>query len=226
MSEVLLVGGFEPFSTTDWPGKLCAVVFVQGCPWRCGYCHNPGLQPRQRPEGTPHWRDILVFLEHRRGLLDGVVFSGGEPTIDPGLGDAITQVRDLGFQVGLHTAGIHTRRLISVLPQVDWIGLDLKAGEAAHDRITGVPGSARAGLDALTLVAGSGVEVEVRTTFDPGLLDDLDLLEMARTLRGTGVGQWTLQRRRWLQPEPHMAPPPSQRLLDEIGQLGLRIQLR
>lgn len=223
---MLQVGGFEPFSTTDWPGKLCAVVFVQGCPWRCGYCHNPGLQPRQRPHGAPHWSNILTFLAHRQGLLDGVVFSGGEPTIDPGLPDAIAQIRALGFQVGLHTAGVHTRRLVSVLPQVDWIGLDLKAGEAAHDRVTGVPGSAEAGLEALALVAGSGVEVEIRTTFDAELLDDSDLLEMARTVRDVGLQQWTLQRRRWLAPEPRMAPLPPPRLLDEARQLGIRIHWR
>lgn len=223
---MLQVGGFEPFSTTDWPGRLCAVVFVQGCPWRCGYCHNPGLQPRQGCGDAPGWETVLSVLERRRGLLDGVVFSGGEPTMDPGLGEAIAQVRALGFQAGLHTAGIYVERLASVLPALDWIGLDLKAGVAAHDRITGVRGSARAAMASLALVAGSGVELEVRTTIDPQLLDDAELLGMGHLLLAAGVGRWTLQRRRWLEPAPRLAPPPAPRLLDTLQALGLQLRVR
>jgi pyruvate formate lyase activating enzyme len=223
---VLRVGGFEPFSTTDWPGKLCAVVFVQGCPWRCGYCHNPGLQPRQGQDEGPDWPAILAFLGRRRGLLDGVVFSGGEPTIDPGLGEAVAQVRALGFQVGLHTAGVHTQRLASLLAHLDWIGLDLKASAAAHDRITGVRGSARAAMDSLALVARSGVELEIRTTIDPQLLDDAELLDMAPLVLGAGVRRWTLQRRRWLEPEPRLAPAPAPQLIEALQRLGLQVQVR
>ena len=78
---MLKVGGYVPFSSTDYPGKLAAVVFVQGCPWRCTYCHNPHLQPRQQPPGSPSWEQIRKRLQGRQGLLDAVVFSGGEATL-------------------------------------------------------------------------------------------------------------------------------------------------
>jgi pyruvate formate lyase activating enzyme len=75
----LKVGGFVPLSTTDFPGQLASVVFCQGCPWRCAYCHNPHLQPAPG-EALLDWRWIIARLERRRGLIDAVVFSGGEPT--------------------------------------------------------------------------------------------------------------------------------------------------
>ena len=73
---MLRVGGLTRLSASDYPGKLAAVVFCQGCAWRCGYCHNPELQPARGAYEIP-WADVLAFLEKRRGLLDAVVFSGG-----------------------------------------------------------------------------------------------------------------------------------------------------
>ena len=84
----LQVGGLVPLSTADYPDHLAAVVFCQGCPWRCPYCHNPHLLPR-RSDAPIDWADVLAFLERRRGLLEAVVFSGGEPTLQPALADAI-----------------------------------------------------------------------------------------------------------------------------------------
>ncbi len=117
----LRVGGVQRFTSIDYPGALAAVVFVQGCPWRCVYCHNPQLQSRQvpQPAPAPAWPDLLAWLGCRRGLLDAVVFSGGEPTADPALPQAVDEVRALGFRVGLHTAGMLPRRLRTLLPRLD-----------------------------------------------------------------------------------------------------------
>jgi len=177
----LRVGGFVPFSTTDYPGQLAAVVFCQGCPWRCAYCHNPHLLPVDGAEG-PAWPDILALLEKRRGLLDAVVFSGGEPTLQRGLADAMRQARAMGFRIGLHTAGIYPRRLARVLPLLDWIGLDVKAPRAAYARITGVPGSGDKPWDSLRLVLRSGVAYELRCTWPPRLLSDTELTQLADEL--------------------------------------------
>jgi anaerobic ribonucleoside-triphosphate reductase activating protein len=140
--QVLRVGGLTRCSATDYPGKLAAVVYCQGCAWRCGYCHNPELQSARGAREIP-WADVVSFLERRRGLLDAVVFSGGEPTQQPGLAAAMRQVREMGFLVGLHTAGIVPWRLEKVLPLADWVAMDAKAPFAEHERVTGVAGSAR-----------------------------------------------------------------------------------
>jgi pyruvate formate lyase activating enzyme len=159
---VLRVGGLTRCSASDYPGKLAAVVFCQGCAWRCGYCHNPELQPR-RGGGEIAWSDVLAFLERRRGLLDAVVFSGGEPTLQRGLGRAMRAVKALGFLVGLHTAGIVPRRLAEVLPLVDWVAMDAKAPFAEHARVTGVRGSGARARASRDLILASGVAAECHT---------------------------------------------------------------
>lgn len=191
----LRVGGLTPFTSIDYPGKLSAVVFVQGCPWRCGYCHNPELQPRRGAQG-PKWSELLAWLRRRVGLIDAAVFSGGEPTVDPALPRAMAEVRALGLAAGLHSAGIHARRLREVLPLADWIGLDVKASLDAPDdyeRITGVAGSARAVRTSVQAVLDAGVPYEVRTTAHPDWLDDDALLRLGDGLAALGVTHYALQ---------------------------------
>ena len=195
----LKVGGLTPFTSIDYPGQLAAVVFVQGCPWRCGYCHNPHLQPRGQDQG-PRWSEVLELLRRRAGLLDAVVFSGGEPTVDPALPQAIAEVRALGFKVGLHSAGMYTERLQAVLPLVDWVGLDIKAplaDAARHDRVTRTRHGADAVRHSLAALVqqsrATGLGYECRTTAHPALLDDAALLQLADELADAGVAQWALQ---------------------------------
>jgi pyruvate formate lyase activating enzyme len=204
---MLDVGGFVPFSTTDWPGQLVAVVFVQGCPWRCVYCHNPQLQPRRRcaqpfdvppgqtgaGPGDQSWQAVHEVLAARVGLLDGVVFSGGEPTLDPALPAAIAQVRALGYRVGLHTAGIAPERLQALLPGLDWVGLDVKTSLDDYADLTGASRSGRAARRSLALLLASGVAHELRTTYHPALQDDRCLLDLAAELQALGARHWVLQ---------------------------------
>lgn len=195
----LRIGGLTPFTTIDYPGLLSAVVFVQGCPWRCGYCHNPHLQPRTGvPDGTglPTWAAVMALLGRRSGLLDAVVFSGGEPTIDAALANAMVDVRSLGMRVGLHTAGIYPRRLEELLPLVDWIGFDVKApldAPAIHDSVTGVRDSAAPVRQSVRRVLSSGVAHEFRTTAHPALLDDECLVRIGTGLAAAGATNFALQ---------------------------------
>lgn len=189
---MLRIGGFIPFTTTDYPGKLSAVVFCQGCSWRCEYCHNPHLLPADGPE-SHIWNDILAFLEKRQGLLDAVVFSGGEPTLQGGLVTAMRKVKEMGFKIGLHSAGIYPDRLARVLPLLDWIGLDLKAPRHAYARITGVPGSGEAVFRSLGMVLAAGMEYELRCTWHPDLLSDADLEQLGQELEAVGARRLVLQ---------------------------------
>jgi len=189
---MLRVGGFTPLSTTDWPGMLAAVVFCQGCPWRCGYCHNPDLIPARGDSEIP-WDDVLAFLRRRRGLLDAVVFSGGEPTAQAGLVDAVREVRALGFKIGLHTGGMYAQRLAEVLPLVDWVGLDVKAPFADYARITRAAGYGERALAGLQQVLASGVDHEIRTTVHPALLGDTAVIGLAHDLSDLGVKRYVIQ---------------------------------
>jgi len=191
-APVLRVGGLVPFSNTDWPGRLAAVLFLQGCPWRCGYCHNPHLLAA-RGEHELDWPATLAWLETRRGLLDAVVFSGGEPTSQTELGAAIRAVREQGFAVGLHTGGAFPRRLAEIVRDVDWVGFDVKAPMVDYEAVTGVARSGIAAFASLDLLLASGVACEVRTTVHPQLTPPAALLELARELAARGIGRWVLQ---------------------------------
>lgn len=188
----LRVGGLTPLSSSDWPGMLSAVVFSQGCPWRCRYCHNPDLIPSQS-ENELAWEDVMEFLHRRLGLLDAVVFSGGEPTLQAALPDAMREVRELGFKIGLHTGGMYPKRLASVLPVVDWVGLDVKAPFEDYSRITGVKGSGEPVRQSLELLLASGVDHEVRTTVHPAQLRDQDVINLAHDLAASGVKHYAIQ---------------------------------
>jgi pyruvate formate lyase activating enzyme len=159
---VLRVGGLTRLSAADYPGKLAAVVYCQGCAWRCGYCHNPELRPARGAHQIA-WAEVLAFLERRRGLLDAVVFSGGEPTQQRGLAAAMRAVKAMGYLVGLHTAGIVPRRLAEVLPLLDWVGMDVKAPFEEHECVTGKRGSASRARASRELIRASGVACEFHT---------------------------------------------------------------
>jgi len=188
----LRVGGLVPLSTTDYPDHLSAVVFCQGCPWRCAYCHNPHLLPRRGRSEIP-WAAVLAFLERRRGLLDAVVFSGGEPTLQPALPDAMRAVKTLGFKVALHTAGIHPPRLAQVLPLLDWVGMDVKTEFHRYAELTGVPGSGERARRSMELILASGVAHEFRTTVHPALLPAPSLERVAALLAARGARHYVLQ---------------------------------
>ncbi len=180
------VGGFVPLTTVDYPGELSAVVFAQGCPWRCRYCHNPNLLPA-RADTQWRWQDVLKTLERRRGLLDAVVFSGGEPVMQSCIRDAIMQVRALGFKVGLHSAGIYPKRLAGLLPLIDWIGLDVKALPANYPGITTVHASGRAAWASVAQVLASKVAHQFRITVHPLLTPAEQVDEIERRLLDLGA---------------------------------------
>ena len=194
-ADDLQIAGLTALSTCDWPDHLAATVFLQGCPWRCGYCHNASILDPLTPGIVP-WSAVRELLDSRHGLLDGVVLSGGEPTRQIALVDAARQVHEQGFGVGLHTGGAYPGRLAAVLPHVDWVGLDIKAPAHRYRAVTGVGGpttSADAAFEALRLVLDAGVDLQVRTTVDPTVLTDDDVAELSALLADLGVRNHVLQ---------------------------------
>ncbi len=180
-------------TTIDYPGELAAVIFCQGCPWSCRYCHNGHLLSRSG-EDLVEWASVIDFLKQRQGLLDAVVFSGGEPTLQRNLKAAIQQVRAMGFKIGLHSAGAYPERLAELLPLLDWVGLDIKALPGDYDTLTGVRGSGEKAWKSLQLLVASGVAYEVRTTVHPELLPAAVLGTLESRLRAIGAANHQLQR--------------------------------
>ncbi len=190
--ELVDVGGITPFTTIDYPGQLAAVLFLQGCPWRCHYCHNSGLIHRQATPRIP-WSSVMEFLEQRKSLIDAVVFSGGEPTLQSGLRMAVRQVKHMGFKIGLHTAGIYPERLKKLLPLIDWVGLDIKASVRQYPDITGVKQSGERAWRSVRLIVESNLDYEVRTTIHPRLIDRGQLYDLIDELVDLQVTNYAIQ---------------------------------
>jgi len=193
--QTLQIAGFAPFSSVDWPGLLSATLFLQGCPWECTYCHNPAMQDT-RTAGSVSWDEVLATLRRRQGLLDAVVFSGGEPTRQRGLPAAMRVARELGFKVGLHTAGAFPGRLGELLPLADWVGIDIKAAPTAYERITSQAVSGVRAWTSLELVQRSGVDYEVRITIDPTVHTRDDVFDAVREVIRRGAKAPVLQQAR------------------------------
>lgn len=201
----LQIAGLVPLSTLDWPGKLAAVVFTQGCPWDCGYCQNPELRDPAMP-GLVEWSDVTALLSRRTGLLDGVVFSGGEATRQAALLPAIEEARAMGFAIGLHTAGAYPTALTRVLDQLDWVGIDIKALPADYGEVVGVDVGGVKAWQSLDLLmeevarrrgaSAAPLQVEVRLTVHSGSPQARDAIEIARQVHVRGVTHFALQNAR------------------------------
>lgn len=196
--EDLRIAGLTPMSGVDWPGRLVATVFLQGCPWACPYCQNYAILDPTAP-GRVAWSRVRDLLARRHGLLDGVVFSGGEATRQAALVPAAREVRQAGYAIGLHTCGAFPRRLGALLDAglLDWVGLDVKATRAHYELVAGRPGAGGRAWRALDLLlAHPGVDHEVRITVYPDGPDDA--YEVAQACRSLGVRAFALQQARSL----------------------------
>ncbi|MBP9733857.1 MAG: anaerobic ribonucleoside-triphosphate reductase activating protein [Candidatus Omnitrophica bacterium] len=190
----LPIGGMTPFTTIDFPGRLAAVLYTQGCAWRCRYCHNAHLWSFDAAGGGGMDFDgALDFLKLRRGLLDGVVFCGGEPTAHAALPDAMRAVKDLGFEAALHTTGMYPDRLTDALAWCDWVGLDIKAPFDDYPSITRAVSGGAEVRESLRRLQASGVDYETRTTVRSDLLSGEQILALAGDLRAMGVRRYVLQ---------------------------------
>ncbi|WP_457573230.1 anaerobic ribonucleoside-triphosphate reductase activating protein [Desulfolithobacter sp.] len=164
-------GGLQRFSLCDYPGKMAAVVFTQGCNFRCPFCHNGALLPSRNPGQEIGKADILAFLHKRRGLLEGVVISGGEPTLHPDLAEFCRTVRDMGFLVKLDTNGSRPWVLEDLLVDnlVDFIAMDVKAIPERYHVLAGVPVEPSRIMSSIGIISRAGIPAMFRTTWVNGL---------------------------------------------------------
>lgn len=198
-NQTILIGDVEPFSIVDFPEHIAAVVFLQGCPWKCPFCYNTSLQKIGAAENSEwDFEKLTSFLQKRKNMLDAVVFSGGEPLVHEGLREAAECVKQMGFAVGLHTGGYRPDALEKVLPFSDWVGLDIKAPFAAekYKKATGGFDQVQKIEKSLDLILDSGIKFECRTTCDPWILSVDDLFEIGQMLKNKGVRQYYLQKYR------------------------------
>jgi len=209
------IKGLVETSFVDWPGLVAAVVFLARCNFRCPYCHNHELvlTPQTLPGRSPG--EVLDQLRPLADWLDGVVITGGEPTLTPDLDQLCRLFKEEGFKVKLDTNGSRPE-VIQELTRaglIDAVSMDLKAplsDEVLHHRLAGVAADLAAIQASIDLVLASGLEVEFRTTVVPGLLTEEHLKIMAGQLKG--ARRWKLNQFRpltCLNPDFHRISPLS-----------------
>ena len=195
--DLIRIGGIEKFSIVDWPNKIAAVAFLQGCPWRCPFCYNQSLQ---NPNGQTDadWSSFLQLLEQRKGILDAVVFSGGEPLMQSNLPQAMDIVKAMGYEIGLHSGGYNPAALRAVIDKLSWVGFDIKAPleDKRYQEATGGVATTEKVKESLQILIDSKVPFECRTTCDPRILKIEDIYRIAEELSALGVTEYYIQKYR------------------------------
>lgn len=192
----LPIAGITRMTTVDFPNRLSAVVFLQGCPWRCPYCHNPEMQ--KLAPGVVPFEELAIFLNKRQGLLDGIVYSGGDPLIYKNMPEVLQWTQEQGFETGLHTGGHLWENFEKCLPYLNWVGFDMKAPFDDYEKVTKAKNSGEYARKAMKMLIDSGVEYEIRTTASPDDLSIEDIYKIADDLKELGVENYVLQEHREL----------------------------
>lgn len=188
------IGGLQKVSLVDYPHHTSVALFTIGCNMRCGYCHNPELVLSERYADVLPEEDILMFLESRVGKIEGVVISGGEPTMHDDLPAFIKRVKQLGFKVKLDTNGTNPTMVRELFTQglLDYVAMDIKATPARYQEVVARPVDVSAILRTISLIKQSGVDHEFRTTLVRSQVSPQDLHEIGALVKGSP--RYALQR--------------------------------
>jgi len=177
------IQGYQKLTLLDFPGKVACTVFTGGCNLRCPFCHNGSLV---RAPGAHEnaLEEVLAYLRKRRGLLDAVCISGGEPLLQPDLAAYILQLKEMGYLVKLDTNGALPQVLQPLLTAglPDYVAMDVKSSPAGYPLATGIAADASAFLQSIELIRQSGIPHEFRTTVVKGIHKEQDLVAIARLL--------------------------------------------
>jgi pyruvate formate lyase activating enzyme len=179
------IGGLQKFSLIDYPGRISSIVFTQGCNFRCPYCHNPELvDPAQYGPVLPE-EEVFSFLERRRGKLEAVTVTGGEPTLQKDLERFLQQIKKMGYLVKVDTNGSNPDVLERLIRGrlVDYLAMDVKGPFKKYERITNVKVKTAKIRRSIELITTSGIKHEFRTTVVRSQLDNEDLIATAELLK-------------------------------------------
>ena len=175
------VQGYQKLTLLDFPGRTACTVFTGGCNLRCPFCHNAGLV--RTPLAGPNLTDeVLSYLQKRKGILDGVCVTGGEPLLQPDLEDFLRKVKEMGYAVKLDTNGMLPKRLEAILATklVDYVAMDIKSSPDGYPAATGTDADVSAVSDSLSILRDSGIPFELRTTAVRGIHTEADFAAIGR----------------------------------------------
>lgn len=179
------VQGYQKLTLLDFPGRVACTVFTGGCNLRCPFCHNASLVLTPR-EGENREEEVLSYLAGRRGILEGVCITGGEPLLQPDLSDFVKQVKNMGFSVKLDTNGSAPDALASLLSEggIDYIAMDIKSAPESYEKAVGRECAMERFMRSVEIIRASGIPHEFRTTLVKGIHELGDMHGIGRWLAG------------------------------------------
>lgn len=179
-----IIAGIKKSSLLDYPEKISAIVFTPGCNFRCGYCHNPGLINSK--EGIITNDAFFEFLRKRKGKLDGVVITGGEPTLQKDLKAFTEEIKNLGFLVKLDTNGSNSNILRELINEnlVDYVAMDIKSPLNKYEKIINKKINTDNISKSIEIIMSSGIDYEFRTTVMSSMLKTVDFIEIGNLIKG------------------------------------------
>lgn len=188
------IGGLTKTSLIEYPGMISAVVFTQGCNFRCPYCHNPELvEPSLSNPKIPE-NEVIDFLKRRKKYLEAVVITGGEPCLQEDLIDFIVKLKEIGYMVKLETNGSFPEVLSKIIERklVDFISMDIKGPLDKYDIIAGVKVDISKIKESISLIMDSGIDFEFQTTVVKSMLEEKDFEKIGNLIKG--AKSYVLQR--------------------------------
>ncbi|MCL4386865.1 MAG: anaerobic ribonucleoside-triphosphate reductase activating protein [Patescibacteria group bacterium] len=183
----MIISGLVKTSLIDYPGKIAAVVFTYGCNFRCRFCHNPDLVTgRQNEQQNYSVEEVLAFLEKRKGILEGVVITGGEPLLHRDLTDFIRKIKELNYAIKLDTNGANPKILKELIDKglVDYIAMDIKNSPEKYELTAGIRVNLKDIDSSINLIIKSGLSYEFRSTILPKLHSKEDFEKMGQMIKG------------------------------------------
>lgn len=188
------IGGLQKVSLIEYPGKIGAVIFTQGCNFRCPYCHNPELVDPGLYGDCLQEEEIFSFLEKRRGKLEAVTVTGGEPTLQADLPVFLKRLKGMGYLVKIDSNGSHPEMLQELIrgKLVDYIAMDVKAPLVKYEKMAGTKVDCGKITQSIDMIIASGIDHAFRTTVLRSLLEEKDLLAIGRLVKN--ARQYTLQK--------------------------------
>ncbi len=189
------IRGILPVSMLDWPGKIACVIFLGGCNLSCPFCQNHILLKEKADNNGIDFLDIERYLLSKKNWLDGVVITGGEPSINPGLGKLISRLKAIGYRVKLDTNGTRPQVLSQLIKEglIDYFALDIKTSFDKYDLLGSSKAEGESALETIDLIIASGLDHEFRTTVVPGVVSKEDIIAIASMLGKKGAKRYFLQ---------------------------------
>ncbi|MBR9690607.1 anaerobic ribonucleoside-triphosphate reductase activating protein [Candidatus Woesearchaeota archaeon] len=183
---MIKIKGFMKTSLLDYPGKIASVVFLPKCNFHCGFCHNKELVLDDTRLVPFEIDTILDFLKSKKKWVDGVVITGGEPTLHKGIGDFCKAVKKLGFAVKLDTNGTNPKMLKQLIDEklVDYVAMDIKTSKEKYEKAASVKVNIKIIEESMRILKCSDVEYEFRTTVLPGIVDEKDMEKIGKWIKG------------------------------------------